>query len=327
MKRRDVITLLGGAIAAPSAFWPLAARAQQPAPTKRIGLMANLLLPPIEAFRKKLQQLGYAEGKNLVIEYRFADGQDDRYAAFASELAGLPVDLIVAWGTPAAFAAKRATSTIPIVLGAVGDVINTGIVSNLARPEANITGFASFNVELEEKRLELLSEVVPRLSRVGVLANISNPLNRVNIETVLRAAEKLSVTIEAFEVKSSREIESALRGLTQSRPDAAIIASDALLLSERRRIAETMATSRIPAVYPFREYVEVGGFIIYGANLSILFERAADYVNKILRGERPGNLPVQQATAFELIINRKAADALGLTIPAVALVRADEVIE
>ncbi len=289
--------------------------------------MANLPFPPIEAFRKKLQQLGYTENKNLVIEYRFADGQDERYPAFASELVALPVDLIVTSGTPAALAAKRATTAIPIVLGSVGDVVNTGIVFNLARPEANITGFSALNVELEEKRLELLKEVIPRMSRVAVLANMNNPLNRVNLETARRAAEKLSMTIEVFEANSSREIEGALRNLTQARPDAALLASDNILLSERKQIGEAMAANRIPAIYPFREYVEVGGFIIYGANLSILFEGAADYVNRILRGERPGNLPVQQATAFELIINRKAAGALGLTIPPVVLVRADEVID
>jgi putative ABC transport system substrate-binding protein len=322
MRRREFIALLGGA----AAVWPCAARAQQP-PVRRIGLMANLALPPIESLRKKLQQLGYVEGKNLVIEYRFADGQDDRYPAFASELVALPVDLIVAWGTPAALAAKRATTRIPIVLGAVGDVVSTGIVSNLARPEANITGFSALNLELEEKRLELLHEIVPRMLRVAILTNVGNPLNRLNIETARRVAQKLSVTVEPFAVKNSRDIEGVLRDLVRARADAAIVASDTLLLSERKQISETMAANRIPAIYPFREYVDVGGFIIYGANLSILFERAAEYVDRILRGERPGNLPVQQATAFELIINRPAAAALGLSISPHVLVRADEVIE
>ena len=231
------------------------------------------------------------------------------------------------WGTPAAFAAKHATITIPIVLGGIGDVINTGLVSNLARPGANITGFIALNVELEQKRLELLKEVVPSFSRVAVLGNSSNPLNRINLETAHRAAQKLSVAIEAFEVRSSEEVRSALRALVEARPDAALLASDTLLLGERRQIVDTMATSKIPAIYPFREYAEVGGFIAYGANISILFGRAADYVDRILKGERPGNLPVQQATAFEIIVNQRAAAGLGLTLPASVLVRADEVIE
>src|SRR5262249_47454725 len=174
VRRRQFITLLGGAAAA----WPLAARAQQPVRVKRIGLMANLQLRPIESFRSRLRELGYIEGQNLIVEYRFAEGREERYSDFAAELVALPVDLIVTWGTPAAFAAKRATTTIPIVLGGIGDVINTGLVSNLARPDANITGFIALNVELEEKRLELLKEVIPSLSRVAVLGNSSNPLNR-----------------------------------------------------------------------------------------------------------------------------------------------------
>jgi putative ABC transport system substrate-binding protein len=320
MRRREFITLLGGAAAL-----PLAARAQ-PARMRRIGLMGSLRLRPIDSFRKKLQELGYAEGKNLVIEYRFAEGRDDQYPAFASELTSLPIDLIVAWGTPAALAAKRATTTIPIVFVA-GDAVNTGIVSNLARPEANITGFVALNVELEEKRLELLKEVMPSLSRLAVLGNTLNPLNRINLETARRAAQKLSVTIDTFEVRNSQDVEPSLRRLVESRPDAALLASDTLLLSERRRIADAMAQSRIPAIYPFREYAEVGGFIMYGANISVLFQRAAEYADRILNSEKPDALPVQQATAFEMVINLKAALGLGLTLPPIVLVRADEVIE
>jgi putative tryptophan/tyrosine transport system substrate-binding protein len=327
MRRREVITLLGGAAAAPSLLWPLtAARAQRPAGMRRIGLLASLPLRPIDSFRKRLQELGYAEGKNLVIEYRFAEGRDDQYPAFASELTSLPVDLIVTWGTPAAFAAKRATATIPIVFVA-GDAVNTGLVSNLARPEGNITGFVALNVELEEKRLELLKEMMPSLSRLAVLGNSLNPLNRINLETARRAAQKLSVAIDTFEVRNSQDVEPSLRRLIESRPDAALLASDTLLLSERRQIADAMAQNRIPAMYPFREYAEVGGFIMYGANLSVLFQRAAEYADRVLNGERSNTLPVQQATAFELVINLKAALGLGLTLPPIVLVRADEVIE
>jgi putative ABC transport system substrate-binding protein len=323
MKRRGFITLLGGA----AATWPLAARAQQARRISRIGLMANLRLPPIERFRKALQEMGHVEGRNLVIEYRFAEGREERYPDFASELVALPVDVIVTWGTPAAFAAKEATSQIPIVMGGIGDAVNTGLVSNLARPGGNITGFIALNVDLEEKRLELLKEVVPHLSRVVVLGNSLNPLNRINLDMARRAGQRLSIALEAFEVRSSQEVEGALRGIMQASPDAVLLASDTLLLGERKQIVDTMATSRIPAIYPFREYADVGGFISYGANISILFERAAGYVDRILKGEKPANLPVQQATAFEILINLKAAAGLGLTLPASVLVRADEVIE
>ena len=326
MRRREVIRLLGGAAVSPASR-PLAAFAQPSAPIKRIGLLANQPLAPLESFKRKLNELGYTEGRNLVIEYRFARGRDDLYPAFAEELVALPVDLIVTWGTPATFAAKRATTRIPIVIGAAGDVVNTGIVSNLARPDGNITGFVALNVEMEEKRLELLKEVIPGLSRVAVLGNSLNALNRVNLDAARRAAPKLSMVIEAFEVQSSGDVEGALHRLVEARPDAALLAPDLVLLGERAQIVDTMARNRIPAIYPFREYSEGGGFITYGANLSVLFQRAAGYVDRILKGERPGNLPVQQATAFELIINLKAARALGLTLPPIVLVRADEVIE
>jgi putative ABC transport system substrate-binding protein len=322
MKRRQFITLLGGT----AATWSLAARAQQPMPVKRSGFMGNLSLRPVERFRKKMQKLGYVDGQNLIIESRFAKGQDARYPAFASELASLPLDVIVAWGTPAALAAKRATTKIPIVIVA-GDVLSTGIVSNLARPEANITGFIAVNVELEAKRIELLKDIVPRLTRVAILGNSLNPLNRINLDIARRAAARLSIAIETFEVQSSREVANALVALTGNHPDAALLASDTLLLSERQRIVDTLGASKIPTIYPFREYAPVGGFIIYGANISVLFENAATYVDRILKGEKPGDLPVQQATAFEVIINLKAAAQLGLTLPPSVLIRADEVIE
>jgi putative ABC transport system substrate-binding protein len=321
MRRRDLITLIGGA----AAMWPLTAHAQQQ--TRRIGLMANLPLPPIERFRQKLTGLGYVEGKNLIIEYRFGEGRDDRFPSFAAELVAMPVEVIVVWGNTAAFAAKRATTTIPILIGAAGDVENTGLVVNISRPEANLTGFVALNVELEAKRLELLKEVIPQLSRVAVLGNSANPLSRVNLDTVRRSAERLGVTIEVFEVKNSAEVEMALARIVASRPDAALLAPDTLLLSQRQQITQAFAISRIPAIYPFREYAEGGGLFIYGANLSILFERAADYLDKLLKGEKPGNLPVQQATAFELIVNQRTATELGLRIPSSVLVRADEVIE
>lgn len=322
MRRRDLISLLGAAVSA----WPVIARAQPTGQIRRIGLLGSAPLRPIQSFKQKLLELGYVDGKNLAIENRFAEGRDDRYAAFAAEFAALPVDVLVAWGTPAALAAKRATTRIPTVIVA-GDVFNTGIVSNLARPEANITGFIAVNVELEAKRLELLKEVVPGLTRLAVLANSRNPLNRINLDTARRVARELAVTLEVFEVENSQQVEGALRRLVASRPHAALLASDTLLLRNRNRIVETMAMNQIPAIYPFREYSDVGGFITYGANISILFQRAAEYVERILKGERPSNLPVQQATSFELVINRKAAAGLGVKIPPTVLVRADEVVD
>jgi putative ABC transport system substrate-binding protein len=320
MRRRDAAFLL----AALSAGFPGLARAQTRLP--RIGLLGSQPLQPIQSFKAKLRALGYVEGGNFAYTERWAQGRDDRYPAMAAELAALGPDVIVAWGTPAALAAKRSTETIPIVFVA-GDAVNTGVVSNLARPEANITGVIAINVQLEEKRLELLKEVVPNLRRVAVLANSLNPLNKINLETTHRVARDMKLAVDVFEVRSSAEIAAALQRLIRSRPDAALLASDILLLSNRMQITEAMATHRIPAIYPFREYRNAGGFIMYGANISILFERAAEYVDRILKGEKPANLPVQQATAFELIINMKAASGLGLKVPSMVQVRADEVIE
>jgi putative ABC transport system substrate-binding protein len=322
MKRREFITVVGGAVA-----WPTSIFAQQTKFPKRVGVMANLPLSPVQRFREKLQKLGYVEGRNLIIEFRYGQGHDDRFPEFAAELVAMPVDVLVVWGNPASFAAKRATTSIPILIGAAGDVVNTGLVSNVARPEANLTGFVAMNVELENKRLELLKEVIPNLSRVAVLANSANPLSRVNLDTARRAAQTLSVGIDAFEVKTAADVEGALAHIKESRPDATLLASDTLLLSKREEITRFMAEQRIPAIYPFKEYAEVGGLFIYGANLSVLFERAADYLDKLLKGEKVANLPVQQATSFELIVNLRTASALGLKVPPAVLVRADEVIE
>ena len=289
--------------------------------------MANLPLSPVQRFRERLQKLGWIEGKNLLIEYRYGEGQDDRFPAFAAELVSMPVDVLVVWGSPAAFAAKRATSAIPILIGAAGDVVNTGLISNLARPDANLTGFIALNVDLEGKRLELLKEAIPRLTRVAVLANSANPISRLNLDIARDAAEKLGVKIEVVEAKTAAEVDGALAQIKRLHPDAALLASDTQLSSKRKEIVEFMATERIPAIYPFREYASIGGLFVYGANLSVLFERAADYLDKLLKGEKVSNLPVQQATAFELIVNARTASALGLALPPNILLRADEVIE
>ena len=323
MKRREFLGALAGAASA----WPGLAVAQQNQAPKRVGFLAHQPLPPVQRFREKLHALGWVEGKNIIIEYRYAEGRDDRFPAFAAELVSMPVDVLVAWGSPAAFAAKRATTTIPILIGAAGDVVNIGLISNLARPDANLTGFIALNVELESKRLELLKEAVPHLSRVTILANPANPLNQCSLETARKSAEKLGVKIEIVEIHGAADIENALIKVKETRPDAVLLASDTLMLRKRKEIADFMAENRIPAIYPFNDYAGVGGLFTYGANISILFERAAEYLDRLLKGEKVGNLPVQQATAFELIVNAKSAAALGLAIPPNILLRADDVIE
>jgi putative ABC transport system substrate-binding protein len=320
--RREFIVTLGGGMVA----LPLAARAQ-PAKTVRIGVLASSPYPPLQRFSRKLQDYGYVDGRNLRLEARFAEGRDERYPALAAELVALQVDIIVTGGTPAAIAAKQATRTIPIVMGAIGDPVSVGIVSNLARPEANITGFAAQNVELEAKRLELLKDLLPQLARVGILANATNPFLDVLLKQLRPTAEHLRVALELFEVRNSDEIESALLRLDRVHPDGVLVSPDLLLLTRRSEIAASLAKSNLPAVYPFREYAAAGGLIVHGANLGVLFERAAGYVDRILKGAKPADLPVQLATEFELIINLKAAAALRLTIPPTLIARADEVIE
>ncbi|HET7910675.1 MAG TPA: ABC transporter substrate-binding protein [Pseudolabrys sp.] len=323
VKRRKFLALLAGA----AATWPVSSRAQQLPKLTTVGVLASQLLPPVRRLTPRLQELGYTEGQNLRIEYRFAEGHDNRYPSLAAELAALPVDLIVTSGTPAALAAKRATSTIPIVMATIGEAVSTGVVSNLARPGGNITGFTALNLELEGKRLALLKELLPHLSRVGILANRANPLFDVSLRNLRPAANALGLTLDIFNVRDKDDIESALLRIDHAHPDGVVVAADTLLLSKRGEIAASLAKGRFPAIYAFREYADVGGLMIYGANLGILFERTADYVDKIIRGAKPGELPVQQATEFELTINLKAAAELGLKISPSLIARADEVIE
>jgi len=235
-------------------------------------------------------------------------------------------DIIVTWGTPAALAAKQATTTIPIVM-VIADPVSVGIISNLARPDGNITGFASQNVDLEVKRLELLKDLLPHLARVGVLGNAANPFLDVVLKKLRPTAEQLRVVLELVEIHNSDQIEGALVRLDRARPDAVLVPADNLMLTKRSEIAAAMTRSKLPAVYAIREFATAGGLIVHGANLGVLFERAAGYVDRILKGVKPADLPVQLATEFELIINLRAAAALGLTIPPTFIARADEVIE
>ena len=323
MNRRAFITLFGGAAAA----WPLAARTQQSERVRTIGILASQSLPPIQRFARKLRDYGYVEGQNLRLVPRFAEGRDEHYPVMAAELAAVPVDLIVTWGTPAALAAKQATTTIPVVMGAAGDPVSVGIVSNLARPDGNITGFAAQNLDLDGKRLELLKDLLPHLSRVGILANSANPMLDASLRKLRPAAETLQVAVEVFDIQGSGGLEAALLQLAETHPDAVLVAPDLLLLTRRKEIAAALAKRKLPAVYPFREYTDVDGLMIHGANLGVLFERAAGYADRILKGAKPADLPVQLATEFELIINLKTAAAIGLTVPPTLIARADEVIE
>ena len=320
MNRRTFVALIAAA-------WPLSARAQQSEHVRTIGILASQSLPPIQRFARKLRDYGYVEGRNLRLVSRFAEGQDERYPVMAAELAAMPVDLIVTWGTPAALAAKQATTSIPVVMGAIGDPVSVGIVSNLARPDGNITGFAAQNVDLDGKRLELLKDLLPHLSRVGMLANSANPMLDVSLRKLRPAAETLRVAVEVSDIQAGGGLEAALLQLAQAHPDAVLVAPDLLLLTRRRDIAAALVKSKLPAVYPFREYTDVDALMIHGANLGVLFERAAGYVDRILKGAKPAELPVQLATEFELIINLKTAAATGLTVPPTLIARADEVIE
>ena len=323
MKRREFIALISGAAAA----WPRAARAQQQPKTACIGVLATLPLPPVQRFFRKLQEYGYVEGRNLRLEPRFAGGDDDRYPALAAELVSIPVDIIVTWGTPAGLAAKQATTTIPIVMGAIADPVSVGIVSNLARPEGNITGFATLNADLEVKRLELLKDLLPQLARIGVLGNTANPFLEVALKNLRPAAKQLGVTIELVEVHNSDQIEGALVRLQRARPDAVLIPADNLLLTKRNEIAGALNKSKLPAVYAIREFAAAGGLIVHGANMGVLFERAASYVDRILKGARPADLPFEQPTFFRFAFNLTTAKSLDLNVPPALVALADDVIE
>jgi putative tryptophan/tyrosine transport system substrate-binding protein len=324
VKRRSFMTLLGGAAVA----WPPAARAQQTtAKPVRIGVLADEWSPPIDSLREGLQERGYVEGKNLRFEYRMAEGQNERHRALAAELAALPVDVIVTWGTPAALAAKRATSTIPIVMGAIADPVRVGVVSNLARPGGNITGFSALTFEMEEKRLELLKELLSgRLARVAVFTT-TNPAAPIVLEYIQRAADAFGITLRPLEVRDERDFDEAFRATRHDRPDAAMVLADPFLAAHQARIAAFMAEISLPAMYPYRHSVEAGGLISYTTNYHTLFRGAAGYVDRILKGTPPGDLPIQLPTTFEMVLNLKTARALGLTVPPAILARADEVIE
>ena len=323
--RRFISTLLLGILLA-----SLPADAQQPARASRIGFLGtsspSTAPHALEAFRQGLRGLGYLEGQNIVVEYRWAQGRQERLSGLAAELVRLNVDVIVAPNTQAALAARAATRTIPIVFAGVADPVGTGLVASLARPGGNTTGLSFLSPELSAKQLELLKEAVPKTSRVAVLWNPGNPGLALTLREAEVAARALGVQVQLLEARGPDEIDSAFLAMTRERADGLLILGDAVFLLHRTRIVGLAAKSRLPAMYNFKEFVDAGGLMAYAANLADLFRRAAVYVDKILKGAKPGDLPVEQPTRFELVVNLKTARALGLTIPQSVLIRADEVI-
>jgi putative tryptophan/tyrosine transport system substrate-binding protein len=325
MKRREFITLLGGAAAA----WPLAARAQPSGRPARVGILTpggELANPLFDAFRQEMRRLGYVEGRTLVLEFRSAAGAD-RLLELAAELVRLPVDIIVVEATAAARAAKQATSSIPIVMGVVAEAVETGLVTNLARPDGNITGFTGLSPELGTKRLGVLKEAFPNMKRVGVLLNPRNPSNSLQLASIKQAAATLGLVVEVAEAATRGAIAAALDQLQERGVSALVVLGDSVYFNEHKFIVLLVTAKRLPAIYPDRVYVEAGGMIFYGPDVRDNFRRAADYVDRILKGAKPGDLPVQQPTKFELIINATIAKAIGVTLPTTLLLRADEVIE
>ena len=326
MDRRTFLAGTGAVLLAA----PLAAKAQGPAKAPRIGFLSPLSLTAdtrLEAFLQGLRELGYVDGQTIAIEFRFAEGKSERLPALAAELVRLKVDVIVATAQASTEAAKRATGTIPIVFAVVGDPVAAGLVSSLARPGGNITGLASAAPEVVGKQLELLKEVAPRISRVAILKNPNNPGHSVVLRQAEDAARALGMHLQVLEARNPSEIDAAFAAMRSQRAGGVLVVRDALVLAQRTQIAALTAKSRLPAVYGFRENVEAGGLMAYGASVSAMYRRAATYVDKILKGAKPGDLPVEQPTKFELIVNLKTAKALGLTIPPSLLARADEVIQ
>jgi putative ABC transport system substrate-binding protein len=324
MRRREFITLLGGA----AATWPLAARAQQK--LARIGFLrqAGPDEKQFEAFREGLRAAGYIEGQNIVIEQRYAAGAYDRLGDLAAELVRANVDVIVVDGTAAAKACKAATSTIPIVFALAVDPVADGLAASFARPGENLTGLTmAAGYALAGKRVELLKDMVAGLSRVAVLSNPGNPPHVPYLRETERATTALGLAMRAFEVRGAAELPAAFAALTDWHADGLVTLSDGMLFSQRNRVVELELKSKVPAVYPEAEFVVAGGLASYGPSLPDLFRRAASYVDKILKGEKPGELPIEQPTKFELALNLKTAQALGLSISREFQLRADEVIE
>jgi putative ABC transport system substrate-binding protein len=325
MKRREFITLLGGAAA-----WPLAARAQQPGKLRTIGFSGQSTRSAeselVAAFTQRLRELGWIEGRTVTIEYRWSEGRAERFVPIATEFVRLKVDVIVTSGTPQVLATKQATSVIPIVFARVGDPVANGLVASLARPGGNMTGLSSQSDDLAGKRLELLREVVPSLRRVAFLANVGNPVSVMELSEAQAAARTLGLEFDALEIRQAEDIAPAFEAI-KGRTQALYVCPDGLMDANKIRINTSALGARLPTMHGYREYVEAGGLMSYGANLPDLYRRAADYVDKILRSAKPGDIPVEQPTKFDLIVNLTTAKALGLELSPTLLAHVNEIIE
>src|SRR3974390_1540231 len=328
MKRRQFIPLLGGVAAA----WPLVARAQQAASTVRqvrVGLIAAVPLTPamLNAFRDGMRERGYIEGQNLSVAVRWPQGSFDQDPSVVTELVNSNVDVIVAWTTPATNAARRATSAIPIVMVGVGDPVGSGFIASLARPGGNITGLSAVAVDLSAKLMELFVELVPGMKRVGVVRNPNIPTMTAMLRETEDAVHKLNIQVEVVDAQTSDEFERAFAQLSAKSVDGVVLLANPTVIEHSRRIAELAQSARLPTAFQRRENVDAGGLFSYGPDINNQFRQAAFYVDRILKGEKPAELPVQEPTKVELVINLKTAKALGLTVPRIMQMTADEVIE
>ena len=325
MRRRDFIVALGGAAA-----MPVAAHAQQTVKRATIGLLGSSTAAAqselTAALVQQLRELGWIEGDNLTIEYRWAEGRTERLPALADELARLRVDVIVTHNTPPTLAAKKATATIPVVFATAGDAVGSGIVSSLARPGGNVTGLSSMQPDTAGKRVELLRELVPGLRQLAAFLDVGNPFSKKDNAEVQRAAQTIGVEVDTFEIRRDEDIDRAFEAF-KGRAHALYIPSVPLLFANRAKIGNLALAARLPTMHGVRELIEAGGLISYGPHWPDMWRRAANFVDKILRGARPADLPVEQPTKFELIVNLKTAKAIGLSIAPTLLARADEVIE
>src|SRR5262245_52573919 len=326
MKRREFITLIGGAAAA----WPLVVRAQQPAKLPTFGFLgtaaASAWAPWTAAFVQRLHELGWIEGRSVAIQYRWAEGRTDRFAEIAAEFVRIKVDVIVTGGN-AAVAAKRASSAFPIVFAVVDDPVGSGLVTSLARPGGNVTGLSMQSTDLAGKRLALLREVMPGLRRLAIMANVDFPAAAQEMDEIQAAATKLGLDVATFELRRAEDIAPAFEALKGRGEAGLYVVGDALVITHQVRINTLALTARMPTIFFLREYVEAGGLMSYGPSFTDLFRRAGDYVDKILRGAKPADIPVEQPTKFDLVINLTTAKALGLEVPLHLQQLADEVIE
>jgi ABC-type uncharacterized transport system substrate-binding protein len=326
MRRRDLITLLGGAAA-----WPLAARAQQPA-MPVIGFLHGgspvAWTDPLRGFHRGLKDAGFVEGENVAIVYRWAEGQLDRLPALAAELVRRQVSMIAAFSSAAAFAAKAATTTIPIVFHVAADPVGLGLVASLARPGGNLTGISFLSVELAAKRLELLRELVPTATRVAVLVNPANPANAEStVRDVETAARAMGLQIQVLNASNSRKIDEAFTSVARERPDALYVGADQLFTTRSVQLVQLAARLAVPATYSARQFTDIGGLMTYGTNIADSYRQIGIYASRIFKGAKPADLPVEQSAKFELVINHQTARMLGLTVPPTLLTAADEVIE